>query len=215
MKHRFIFFSGLFGFLGVATGAFGAHGLKETLSPELLTTFQTGSRYVLVHAVVLAFVGGLASKAHHKYIERAGWSFVVGMTIFGGTLWTLALTEMRWLGAITPLGGLLLIFGWIHLMLLGLFGWSTDQNPESFSEGPAAGGSSWAEGRPSAEPPAEGALLLASVGAWTEFSEASSSVLSDPGTTSTELSNSELSSPSDSWLGKVPRNRNHKGGANR
>ena len=82
MKHRFIFFSGLFGFLGVATGAFGAHGLKETLSPELLTTFQTGSRYVLVHAVVLAFVGGLASKAHHKYIERAGWCFVVGYNFF-------------------------------------------------------------------------------------------------------------------------------------
>ena len=132
MKHRFIFFSGLFGFLGVSTGAFGAHGLKSVLSPEMLTIFQTGSRYVLVHSVVLAVVGVLAAQASHKYIDRAGWSFVVGMTIFGGTLWTLALTEIRWLGAITPLGGLALMSGWIHLMLLGMLGWEGAQNPESF-----------------------------------------------------------------------------------
>ena len=155
MKHRFIFFSGIFGFLGVATGAFGAHGLKSVLSPDLLTTFQTGSRYVLVHAVILAFVGGLEIQWRHKYIERSGWSFVVGMAIFGGTLWTLALTEMRWLGAITPLGGLCLMSGWIHLLLIGIFGWSTDQNPESFSEGPAVGLASSSEALPStAEPSA-------------------------------------------------------------
>lgn len=107
----------VFGFLGVATGAFGAHGLKSMVTPERLDVFQTGSRYCLVHAVVLLIVGIMAKQTNSQWINRAGWGFSSGVFIFSGSLWTLVLTDTGWLGAITPLGGVAMLFGWISLLL--------------------------------------------------------------------------------------------------
>jgi len=107
----------LFGVLGaisglcsVALGAFGAHALKARLSPELLTVFETGARYQMFHALALLFVATLAPRA-----SIAGWLFVAGTVLFSGSLYGLALTGVRWLGAITPFGGLCFIAGWAAL----------------------------------------------------------------------------------------------------
>ena len=102
------------GFTAVAIGAFGAHGLKDRVSPELLVTFEVGVRYHAYHALALL---GLA--AFGERLGRVGavaaWCFAVGILIFGGSLYTLALTGQRWLGAVTPVGGLCFLAGWAAL----------------------------------------------------------------------------------------------------
>lgn len=105
------------GFLGVAGGAFGAHALKARLSEQMLANFETGTRYLLVHAVALLVVGVLASRPGAPALAGVGWSFSVGMLVFTGSLWLMALTGTRWLGAITPIGGTALIVGWVLLAL--------------------------------------------------------------------------------------------------
>lgn len=110
------------GFLGVAGGAFGAHALKARLSEAMLANFETGTRYLLAHAVALLVVGVLASREGAPSLAAVGWSFTVGMTIFTGTLWVMALTNMRWLGAITPIGGTALIVGWVLLAVAAFKG---------------------------------------------------------------------------------------------
>ena len=105
------------GFLGVAGGAFGAHALKARLSEQMLANFETGTRYLLVHAVALLVVGVLASRKDGDELLVVGWAFSVGMLIFTGSLWVMALTGQRWLGAITPVGGTALIIGWLALAL--------------------------------------------------------------------------------------------------
>ena len=104
--------SSFYGFLGVAMGAFGAHGMKARLSTELFAVFETASRYCLTHAVVLLAVAILSELKPSATIERSGWFFTLGIAVFSGTLWILAITGYRWLGAITPVGGVLLILGW-------------------------------------------------------------------------------------------------------
>lgn len=95
------------GALAIAAGAFGAHGLKKRLSVEDLAIFETGARYHMYGALaVLAF--GLAA-AHGVRAVTPGWLLVVGTTIFAGTLYALALGGPRWLGAVTPLGGTLML----------------------------------------------------------------------------------------------------------
>ena len=94
---RFILLSGVFGFLGVASGAFGAHALKSMLAADLLAIFETGSRYCLHHSMAL-----LATSLYHhhkpnRWLNRACWCFSIGITIFSGTLWVLALSGTRWL----------------------------------------------------------------------------------------------------------------------
>ncbi len=93
-------------FLTVALGAFGAHGLKTRLAPEMLAIFETGVRYQAYHAL------GLLALAALKGPDRAGWCFLVGIVLFSGSLYALALTGVRWLGAITPIGGVLFLVGW-------------------------------------------------------------------------------------------------------
>ena len=105
------------GFLGVAGGAFGAHALKARLSEQMLANFETGTRYLLVHAVALLLVGVLAGRKNGDDLLVVGWAFSVGMLIFTGSLWVMALTGQRWLGAITPVGGTALIIGWLALAL--------------------------------------------------------------------------------------------------
>ena len=96
------------GFLGVLAGAFGAHALQGRLAPDLLAVWETAARYHLIHALALVFAGWIGARA-------AGWLFVCGIVIFSGSLYGLALTGTRWLGAITPLGGLCLLAGWLAL----------------------------------------------------------------------------------------------------
>lgn len=108
----------LFGFLAVAAGAFGAHGLRARLTPDLLAVFETAARYQMYHAVALLAVAWAADRWPGGVTQAAGWSFTVGILIFCGTLYLLALTGIRWLGAITPIGGAAFLLGWL------LLGWA-------------------------------------------------------------------------------------------
>lgn len=107
------------GFLGVAIGAFGAHGLKERLEAHgRVATFETGVHYHLFHVAALLALGLLSRQAGSSTaLTVSGWSFSLGILIFSGSLYALALTNLRWLGAITPLGGLLFLAGWAALFL--------------------------------------------------------------------------------------------------
>ena len=97
--------------LAVALGAFGAHALRTRLSPEDLAIFETGVRYQMYHALALFAVAWAASRWPGTAVNAAGWMFIVGVLIFSGSLYALALTDTRWLGAITPVGGVALILG--------------------------------------------------------------------------------------------------------
>ena len=105
----------VFMFIGVAAGAFGRHALKSRLTPELLETFEIGTRYLLVHALALLIVSLLAARAGSA-VQIAGVLFTAGIVIFSGSLYALALTGARWMGAITPIGGILLLAGWLALL---------------------------------------------------------------------------------------------------
>ncbi|MGH7818297.1 MAG: DUF423 domain-containing protein [Candidatus Binatia bacterium] len=98
------------GFLAVAAGAFGAHGLKGVLAPDRLEIFETAVRYQMYHSLALVLAGSLGA-------FRAGWAFLLGVVIFSGSLYLLVLTDRRWLGAVTPVGGALFLLGWVLLAL--------------------------------------------------------------------------------------------------
>ena len=100
------------GFVSVAGGAFGAHALKARIGADMLDVFTTGTRYLMLHATVLLAVGILSDRLSGTSLNVAGGAFVVGTIIFTGSLWMLAATGTRWLGAITPIGGLTLLVGW-------------------------------------------------------------------------------------------------------
>jgi uncharacterized membrane protein YgdD (TMEM256/DUF423 family) len=104
-------------FVAVAAGAFGAHGLRARLSPDLLAVFETGARYEMYHALGLFAVAWVATRWPGPWPVRAGWLFLAGTVLFSGSLYALALTGVRWLGAITPLGGVAFLAGWLCLAL--------------------------------------------------------------------------------------------------
>ena len=110
--------SAFWGFVGVATGAFGAHALKSTATETDLNIWNTACRYVLLHAVVLLCISILYYQKPHPRLKTIAWCFHLGCCIFGGSLWLLVLTSQRWLGAITPLGGLCFLVGWVLIFLL-------------------------------------------------------------------------------------------------
>ena len=101
--------------IGVIVGAFGAHGLRGRLTPADLEIFETGVRYHMYHALALFAVAWAADRWPSGATTIAGWLFIVGIVVFSGSLYTLALTGQRWLGAITPVGGVALIAGWAAL----------------------------------------------------------------------------------------------------
>jgi len=103
------------GFLAVAAGAFGAHALRARLAPDMLAVFETAARYQMTHALALLFVGWVARRRPKSALRLAGWLFVVGTVLFCGSLYGLALSGARGLGAVTPLGGLAFLAGWIAL----------------------------------------------------------------------------------------------------
>jgi uncharacterized membrane protein YgdD (TMEM256/DUF423 family) len=102
-------------FVAVAAGAFGAHGLRARLSPDLLAVFETGARYQMYHALGLLAVAWAGTRWPGPWPVRAGWLFLAGTVLFSGSLYALALTGVRWLGAITPLGGVAFLAGWLCL----------------------------------------------------------------------------------------------------
>lgn len=103
--------------LSVALGAFGAHGLQGRLTPQLLDTFETGVRYEIYHAFAILFVAFALTRWSSGLIGWAGWAFVLGTLLFSGSLYALALTGIRPLGAITPLGGVAFLAGWALLVV--------------------------------------------------------------------------------------------------
>ena len=103
--------------LGVLLGAFGAHGLRERLTPDMLAVFETGVRYHLFHGLAVMAVAWAVARWPSGLIASAGWLFVAGIIIFSGSLYLLSITGVRWLGAITPIGGLCFIVGWLVLAL--------------------------------------------------------------------------------------------------
>ena len=102
-------------FLAVAAGAFGAHALRGRLSPALLAIFETGARYQMYHALALVGVAWASCRWPGDAPRIAGWCFVSGTVLFSGSLYALALSGMRWMGAITPLGGVAFLLGWLSL----------------------------------------------------------------------------------------------------
>lgn len=119
MDRLFLLIGALSGAIAVATGAFGAHGLKARVGPDLLAIWETASRYQMFHALALVAVAWVASRAPSGAANAAGWLFLAGTLIFSGSLYALTLTGVRGLGAITPLGGVAFIAGWVALAWAG------------------------------------------------------------------------------------------------
>ncbi|MEX2582910.1 MAG: DUF423 domain-containing protein [Gemmatimonadota bacterium] len=117
MVRTFWILGALLAFLAVAAGAFGAHALRERVAADLLPVFETGARYHMYHALALFAVAWASNQWPSALTSAAGWLFVLGIVIFSGSLYVLALTGIRWLGAITPLGGVAFLAGWLCLAL--------------------------------------------------------------------------------------------------
>jgi uncharacterized membrane protein YgdD (TMEM256/DUF423 family) len=108
------------GLISVAAGAFGAHGLRDKLSARHLEVFETAARYQMYHAVALLAVAWLLSRAATGTSQASGWCFLIGIIIFSGSLYALALTGIDKLGMITPIGGLAMMIGWALLAWAGI-----------------------------------------------------------------------------------------------
>jgi len=118
MEKTFLGLAALLGGLAVALGAFGAHALESRLTAQLLQTYETGVRYHFYHALgLIAVVYAVGRWPQSNLPVAAGWLFVAGILLFSGSLYLLALTGVRWLGAITPLGGVAFLAGWFCLAL--------------------------------------------------------------------------------------------------
>jgi uncharacterized membrane protein YgdD (TMEM256/DUF423 family) len=115
---RFFFAAGaVSGAVAVACGAFAAHALRARLTPDLLAVFETGARYHLVHALALLACAWAATRWPGTAVQVAGWAFLAGTVLFSGSLYALAATGQRGLGAVTPFGGVAFLIGWIALAL--------------------------------------------------------------------------------------------------
>jgi len=115
MDKTFLLLGAVAAFLAVAIGAFGAHGLRGRLSPEMIAVFQTGVQYHMYHALALILVSGIMGRMSGWLIQSAGWCFAAGIVFFSGSLYALAITGVTILGAITPIGGLFFLAGWACL----------------------------------------------------------------------------------------------------
>ena len=103
--------------ISVAAGAFGAHALRGRLAPDYLAVFETAARYQMYHALALFAVAWAITRWPGPLPVWAGWLFVAGTVVFSGSLYILALTGIRWWGAVTPLGGVAFLAGWLFLVL--------------------------------------------------------------------------------------------------
>ena len=107
-----------FAMLAVMSGAFAAHGLEPTLGAPQLVLFETAARYQMYHALALLVVAAISTMPQfsQRALKLAAWGFVLGIVLFSGSLYLLALSGIRWLGAVTPLGGISFLFGWLALI---------------------------------------------------------------------------------------------------
>jgi uncharacterized membrane protein YgdD (TMEM256/DUF423 family) len=120
MNRTFIALGAVLAGLSVAAGAFGAHGLRGVLQPDMLANFETAARYQMVHALAIVLVGAVADKLPARVLNWIGWLFFAGVLLFSGSLYVMAFTGVRALGAITPLGGVAFIAGWALLAFAAL-----------------------------------------------------------------------------------------------
>jgi uncharacterized membrane protein YgdD (TMEM256/DUF423 family) len=122
-QRLFLVLAAAAGALGVILGAFGAHALRSRLPADRLAAFETGVRYQMYHAFALIAVAWLMQKYPESSVRLAGWFFVAGILLFSGSLYLLATRALlgiegwKWLGPVTPLGGLFLIAGWITVLV--------------------------------------------------------------------------------------------------
>lgn len=125
MSKTFLIIAALLGALSVILGAFGAHGLKKIVPPETVASFETGVRYQFYHTFALLIIGLLLERMHSQWLVWAGYSFIVGIVLFSGSLYLLTALKatetvgLRGIGFITPVGGLFFVSGWL-LMLAGI-----------------------------------------------------------------------------------------------
>ena len=120
MTKFFISIAAIMAGLSVASGAFASHALKARLSQQALDIWETGSKYQMYHALALLMVGLLLSRndeVSSTLLNTASWAFIVGIVLFSGSLYALSLSNIKWLGAITPLGGVAFLVGWCCLAI--------------------------------------------------------------------------------------------------
>jgi uncharacterized membrane protein YgdD (TMEM256/DUF423 family) len=117
MDRLFFALGAISAFIAVGAGAFGAHGLKHRLTPEMLAVFDVAVRYQIYHAFALIACAWAVTRWPGPLVKAGGWLFVVGTVVFSGSLYALALSGMRGLGAVTPLGGLAFLAGWLCLAI--------------------------------------------------------------------------------------------------
>ena len=117
MDRLFFGLGALSAMLGVGAGAFGAHALRARLTAEHLAVFETAARYQMYHALALLAVAWAVTRWPGALPVWAGWLFVAGTVLFSGSLYILALSGIRWWGAVTPLGGVAFLAGWVCLAL--------------------------------------------------------------------------------------------------
>jgi len=118
MKNQTILISGaVFMALGVLLGAFGAHALKNILSPEVLAVYKTGVEYQFYHALGLLLIGVIGFQVKSKYLQWSGLFISIGIILFSGSLYVLSISGIKVIGAITPIGGLSFVAGWIFLAI--------------------------------------------------------------------------------------------------
>jgi uncharacterized membrane protein YgdD (TMEM256/DUF423 family) len=115
MDKTFLLLGAVAAFLAVTLGAFGAHGLRGRLSPEMMNVFQTGVQYHMAHALALILVSATMGRMGGWLVQAAGWSFLAGIVLFSGSLYALSISGVTILGAITPIGGLAFLIGWACL----------------------------------------------------------------------------------------------------
>jgi len=120
LSSRWLFLAAVNGFLAVAAGAFGAHALKARLDVAALAAFEVAARYQMYHALALLGVAWLTASRSTSAGSAAGWCFTLGIVVFSGSLYALTLGGWRWMGAITPIGGLLLLAGWALLAIAAM-----------------------------------------------------------------------------------------------
>jgi uncharacterized membrane protein YgdD (TMEM256/DUF423 family) len=113
----FVILGAILGGLSVAAGAFGAHALRAQLEPRMLEVFETAARYQMYHALALFAAAWLVQQTEAPAAHVAGWAFVVGIVLFSGSLYAMAFTGVRALGAVTPVGGVAFMVGWAALAL--------------------------------------------------------------------------------------------------
>jgi uncharacterized membrane protein YgdD (TMEM256/DUF423 family) len=122
MATRWFAIGAWLGALGVALGAFGAHGLKARVGGEMVAIWETGAKYHVIHALALLATAWASERWPGAWTSGAGWLFLAGVVVFSGSLYALALTGTRALGAITPIGGLCFIAGWVCLAMAAMRG---------------------------------------------------------------------------------------------